>query len=87
MFCNTKTKKNVIGFIRKGSSYKPLSSLLPADCLPSLISRDRNVQDYAVLLYNNEVESQVEKHSSGNIMMSNHIVVVSKTRTVKYLLE
>lgn len=75
----------MIAVVRKGSSYNPLSSLLPADRLPSLISRDRHVQDHAVPLYNSKVESRVEKHSSGNIMMSNHIVVVSKTRTVKYL--
>lgn len=85
MFCKTKTKKIVIAVVRKGSSYNPLSSLLPADRLPSLISRDRHVQDHAVPLYNSKVESRVEKHSSRNIMMSNHIVVVSKTRTVKYL--
>lgn len=65
-FAKQRPIKIVIAFIRKGSSYNPLGGLFP-DCLPSLISRDRNVQDHAAPPYNREVESQVEKCSSGNI--------------------
>lgn len=82
MFCKTKTKKIVIAVVRKGSSYK--LSLVPVDRLLT-INLKGQTQDHAVPLYNSKVESRVEKHSSRNMNMLNHIVVVSKTRTVKYL--